>query len=84
MEQGTAAARKCEKCSGEMESGVLVDRSQAWIYPAIWADGPVERGVFGGLKPEGRRLYRVITWRCTHCGYLESFAQQAAELYEKP
>ena len=84
MEQGTAAARLCVKCSGEMEAGVLLDRSQAAIYPAIWADGPVERSLLGSLKPKERRLRRVVAWRCTGCGYLEFFAQQAVELYEYP
>lgn len=84
MEQETATARTCVKCSGEMESGVLLDRSQAWIFPAIWADGPVERTAWGNLKPKDRRLYRVAAWRCTGCGYLELFAQRQAELYERP
>ena len=84
MEQETAAARQCVKCSGDMECGVLLDRSQAAIYPAIWADGPLERNLLGGLKPKDRRLYRVAAWRCSGCGYLEFFAQQEAELYEYP
>lgn len=75
MEQATAVARKCSKCSGEMEIGFLPDRSYAVVLPAVWVAGFPERKWIGGLKVTDRPAYRVETWRCKGCGNLESYAQ---------
>lgn len=83
MDQVTATERKCARCSGTMETGLLLDRTQAQIYPAVWTDGPVKRNWLGGLKASDSRLYRVETWRCTDCGYLESYAKARTGLYEE-
>ena len=83
MENATAANRKCLKCSGEMEAGFLLDRSQAAIYRAVWATGPIQRSWwFGGIKVQDERMYRVETWRCKDCGNLESCAKRRVGLYE--
>jgi hypothetical protein len=82
MDQGTVAERKCSKCSGTMEAGLLLDRTQALLYPAIWADGSLKKKWLGGLKVADNRLYRVETWRCKDCGYLESYAKNRTGLYE--
>ena len=83
MDQGTTADRKCSRCSGTMETGLLLDRTQAQLYPAVWADGPVKRNWLGGFKESDNSLYRVETWRCKDCGYLESYARTRTGLYEK-
>jgi hypothetical protein len=83
MEQETAAGRKCSKCSGEMETGFVLDRTHVHIFPATWADGLVELNWLGGFKPGNRKFYRVETWRCKDCGYLESYARNQSGLYSK-
>jgi hypothetical protein len=37
-------------------------------------EGAPERGWFRLLKLRGKRQLEVQTWRCTRCGYLESYA----------
>ncbi|HKD82337.1 MAG TPA: hypothetical protein VKH81_21790 [Candidatus Angelobacter sp.] len=66
-----------------MESGFLLDRTQAQLYPAIWTDGLLKRNWFGGFNESDNSLYRVESWRCTDCGYLESYAMTQTGLYEK-
>jgi hypothetical protein len=83
MKNATAASPKCSKCSGEMEAGFLLDRSQAGIYRAVWATGPIQRSWwFGGIKVQDKPMYRVETWRCKACGNLESWAKRQVGLYE--
>jgi hypothetical protein len=66
-----------------MESGLLLDRTQAQLYAAVWADGPVKRNWFGGVKESASRIYRVETWRCKDCGHLQSYAKMRTGLYER-
>ena len=40
-----------------------------------WAAGPPLKSFWLGTKlPEGK-LFPIGTWRCTSCGYLESYAK---------
>jgi len=57
-----------------MEEGVTLDlesrRTQKWLR------GPVEEKweKWFGIKTRGKKLLRVISYRCPKCGYLKSFA----------
>ena len=65
----------CPKCSGEMELGFVPDRaSLTRRYPQLWFSGELEAGLFG-MKLMGRATRGVVTYRCTKCGYLESYAK---------
>jgi hypothetical protein len=58
-----------------MEEGFLVDRGEAnMVKPARWVDGAPERSFWTGTKTRGKEQYRVATFRCDRCGYLESYA----------
>ena len=65
----------CPKCAGEMAAGFILDRGHGGaIAPATWQDGELERSFWTGLKTKGHQQIRVTTYRCTGCGYLESYA----------
>jgi hypothetical protein len=60
----------CPKCSGEMEKGFLGDKSDlANEVRQCWGTGISITG--GGLD----NSHPVTTYRCTSCGYLESYAK---------
>lgn len=59
-----------------MEQGFVLDHSHGAILQSLWVAGPVERSRWTGLRLKGREKVPIITWRCTRCGYLESYAQQ--------
>jgi hypothetical protein len=39
-----------------------------------WIAHVLEDGWIGGVKLKGRRALDITTYRCTSCGYLESYA----------
>ncbi len=58
-----------------MEQGFLLDHSHGGILiQNSWVGGLAEKSMWTGLKVKGRDQLPVITWRCTRCGYLESYA----------
>lgn len=62
--------RTCPKCKGDMEEGIIPDASGALStrYPPKW----VTKIKLITLKDESKN---VKTFRCTSCGYLESYAE---------
>jgi hypothetical protein len=66
----------CIKCKGKMEEGLILDRGHSdYLKPATWVKGPVEPSVWRGLKIKGLPQIPLRTFRCTVCGYLESYAK---------
>lgn len=67
----------CPKCSGEMETGFLIDKSHGDQYSNApeWAEGAPETSFWTGLELKGRERHPVVTYRCSTCGYLESYAR---------
>jgi hypothetical protein len=58
-----------------MEPGFIVDKAHAnALSLAEWVEGEPERSFWTGLKTKGHEKYFVRTYRCTRCGYLESYA----------
>ena len=66
--------RVCPKCRRAMELGFIVDQAYGEVAQPEWAEGPVQRSVWTGVKMKGRRRLAVQTFRRTGCGYLESYA----------
>lgn len=66
---------ECPKCRGAMEPGFLVDHTYSTVTAAEWAEGPVERSFWTGVKLRGRERRSIETHRCTRCGYLEMYAR---------
>jgi predicted nucleic-acid-binding Zn-ribbon protein len=71
-----ASAKKCPKCSAEMESGFLLARGTNFYRPAEWFEGEPEVNWAGGLKLRDKRRFRIESWRCRRCGFLEQYARQ--------
>lgn len=57
-----------------METGFLLDHTHGGTTQSSWIDGHPKRSFWVGLDLKGRRRLRVTTYRCTRCGFLESFA----------
>ena len=57
--------KKCLKCKGEMEKGIIADTSYATSGAAKWARTTTLFGV--------KDTKRIESYRCTKCGYLENY-----------
>ena len=68
--------RRCGKCGGAMKEGFQVESLHNSARVAQWVEGPPEFWILKVLKLRGRRKLSIRTWRCSKCGYLESFAEE--------
>ena len=57
-----------------MEPGYVVDHGYGLVYPSAWIAGLPEWSRWTGLKLRHKTKVPVTTFRCLHCGRLESFA----------
>ncbi len=68
---------KCPKCAAEMEPGFVIDKGMPGSGSSSipeWADGVPERSIWTAVKLRGHERHPVSTFRCSRCGYLESYA----------
>ena len=68
------ASMNCPKCEAEMEEGFVGDSIRHQVVAPFWYSGAFKISFWGGLGLRKRKRYYVQTWRCTGCGYLESYA----------
>jgi hypothetical protein len=65
-----------------MEPGYLLDQTRNSVEQTKWIEGaPVPQLFLGlkvGLQEKGRTKLAVTTFRCTSCGFLESYAKPDA------
>jgi len=67
----------CPKCGSSMEQGFVLDNTHGGRLVSHWAPGLPRKSFWVGTKaPEGE-LIPIGTFRCTSCGYLESYADQS-------
>ena len=67
---------KCPKCSGEMVQGFTVDWAQGGQRRVTsWVEGTAEKSVWHGTSAPDEKCVPVGTFRCSGCGFLESYAQ---------
>ncbi len=64
---------KCSKCNGEMQEGLVVDLNYAGILQSMWVEDLA--GKVGPGATDGKRKVKTITYRCSNCGYLDSYAK---------
>ena len=57
-----------------MAAGFVPDVTGGPTVQSEWIEGEPRPAFFGGLKMSGTVGYPIVTYRCTRCGYLESFA----------
>ena len=70
-----ALALNCSKCNGQMEEGLVVDLNYKGAIPSMWVeDSAGDRGVVGAVDNHKRKV-KTITYRCSNCGFLDSYAR---------
>jgi hypothetical protein len=67
---------RCPKCEAAMQTGFIVDKGlpHGSVSTPEWAEGTPEPSFWSGVKLRGVVVHPVVTYRCTRCGYLESYA----------
>ena len=74
-----ASRHACPRCAKWMEKGYVLDISYGGAFQSSWVPGePAEKrpilGAERGIKIPKLQRQKIVTYRCTGCGYLESFA----------
>ena len=64
----------CPRCSGSMDVGFIVDEGYGARTVAKWVEGEPEASMWTGIKLRNKTSHDVQTYRCTRCGFLESYA----------
>lgn len=58
-----------------MKEGFLIDSAHQAIRVGHWAEGAPEYWMLRILKMKGRKKLPIRSWRCSRCGFLESYAE---------
>ena len=65
----------CPKCGAAMAAGYLVDQGHANSRVVSgWVEGEPGKTSFFNLNVDDRLQLEVRTFRCSRCGFLESYA----------
>ena len=64
----------CSKCNSDMQQGVVVDLSYAGILRSMWVEDQADKNVAGTADTHKRKV-KTITYRCSNCGFLDSYAK---------
>ena len=67
---------ECPKCRHKMDEGLLKDETHGAVRSGKWVEGPPEKSFWTGTKTHGKKQIPVTAYRCSKCGYLESYAVQ--------
>ena len=67
---------KCPKCQRAMQKGYIPDATYGGVVLGTWVEGEVETGFLGAIKLKGKTRRKITTYRCSSCGYLESYAAE--------
>lgn len=70
-----ALALNCSKCNGQMEEGVVVDLNYQGAIPSMWVEDRAGNGATSGGIDNHKRKVKTITYRCSSCGFLDSYAK---------
>ena len=72
----SAEADRCPKCNGEMVQGFVVEIDGAVRKVNTWVEGaPEKKSFWFGVKVPADKCVPVGTFRCSACGFLESYAR---------
>ncbi|HXH70492.1 MAG TPA: PF20097 family protein [Pyrinomonadaceae bacterium] len=69
----------CPKCKGVMNDGFIADVGYGTIQPSRWVKGEPVKSFWTGTKVSDKEKYAVKTYRCTNCGYIESYANEQVD-----
>jgi hypothetical protein len=59
-----------------MEQGFTMDNTHGARVVSQWAPGAPMKSFWTGTKLPDEKLVPIGTYRCTSCGFLESYARQ--------
>ena len=62
-----------------MEEGFTLDSVTGGFYPGCWLKGHPEPSFWQGIKTKGHECRAIEIYRCTRCGYLESYANKLVD-----
>jgi hypothetical protein len=65
----------CLKCKARMQEGFIVDNTYGGRLVTKWIEGAPEKSRWLGVRLRDKKAIEVATYRCTSCGYLESYAK---------
>jgi len=57
-----------------MDRGFVLDRSETGLFVSHWAAGAPRKSFWQGTKLPDKNVVPIATFRCSACGYLESYA----------
>jgi hypothetical protein len=57
-----------------MVEGFVIDKEHGGTGVSRWVEGLPDKSFFGNVRLRGRKPVEIVTWRCTRCGFLESYA----------
>ena len=64
----------CPKCRGRMEEGWMVDQGYGAIHQPSFVPGKPDKK-WWGIKVNKKAMVKIVTMRCTRCGFLENYAK---------
>jgi hypothetical protein len=70
----TDVAIVCPKCQKEMHAGFVADYSGGVVFESRWVEGRFATKWLRTKLRSQKPAVPITTYRCTSCGYLESFA----------
>ncbi len=65
----------CSKCNSEMQPGLVVDLSYAGILRSMWVEDQADKNAAVGTVDNHKRKLKTVTYRCSNCGFLDSYAK---------
>jgi hypothetical protein len=66
--------KTCPKCNRAMEIGFIADKGHGVVLQSSWTAGiPVQRSFLGGIKWRPQDSSPITTYKCSGCGFLESY-----------
>ena len=57
-----------------MEEGYVSDSMLTESKSETWTEGKTSKSIWACLEKGDKRSFEVVIYRCTNCGYLESYA----------
>ncbi len=71
-----ADSGRCPKCDGTLVRGFIVDRTHGAIRLSRWYEGTPKKSFwFDTREPEAEGGIPLGVFRCSECGFLESYAR---------